>query len=209
MTRDTPSPEVDRASVLDAWDEAILTCFAEIRHTPSLERTPCTVRLSQDCLRCLDETLATLRGANRSRPGSDGELWALRSAAIEVATRSYVGGVRGRRRGALAYPRRGSAWERESPPAATNTATAVEVVVCALPRDLLMQLDALAPGRGRPPARELVPGDQLVAARSVVVESAVTAWLILRGYSTVAPSGRRHGLLAMLRQVLRRASPRL
>lgn len=190
--------------MLDAWDSAILDCFEEINRAPTADRTPCTLRLTRDCVRCLDETLARLRPGGWTGAG-DGEQWALRSAAIEVATRSYVDGVKARRSPAVPRSRRRSPWDgRGTPEPGRSAREELESLVCALPRDLIGDLDALAArpsasGRERP-----VKGDHLMAARSVVVESAVTAWLILRGYGAVPSPRPRRGALALLRDLLRR-----
>lgn len=202
MASEPPLPEADRSSVLHAWDEAILRCFAEIKRAPSSERVPSTLRMSGDCLRCLDETLATLRGPRWSRVGEDEDLWALRSAAIEVATRSYVSGVRARQSGAGARPRRRPLWDGPPRIPPNPDRGELERVVCALPQDLLAELDALT---GSPPGRERsAAGEHLMAARSVAIESAVTAWLILRGYSAVAPYEGARDWRGALRRMLRR-----
>jgi len=74
-------------------------------------------------------------------------------------------------------------------------------IVCTLPARLLEELDELAPGQSPGRARP-VTTEHLMAARSVLVESAVSAWLILRGYST-APRRRRRPVVSLLK-VLRR-----
>jgi hypothetical protein len=202
MTTEPPRPEADRSSVLHAWDEAILDCFAEIKRSPSLERAPCTLRMSRDCLRCLDETLATLRGGRWSRVGDDEDLWALRSAAIEVATRSYVSGVGARQAGVGARSRRRPLWDGPPQIPPNPERGELERVVCALPQDLLAELDALT---GSPSGRaRSTAGEHLMAARSVAIESAVTAWLILRGYSAVAPHEGARDWRDALRRLLRR-----
>ncbi len=201
MATEPPLPEADRSSVLHAWDEAILGCFAEIKRSPSLERTPCTLRMSRDCVRCLDETLGVLRGGRWSRVGGDEDLWALRSAAIEVATRSYVSGVSARQTERRALSRRKPLWDGPPHVAPNPERGELERVVCALPQDLLAELDALTGslGRERPAA-----GEHRMAARSVAIESAVTAWLILRGYSAVAPAEGARGWRDALRRLFRR-----
>jgi hypothetical protein len=202
MAPEPPRPEVDRSSVLHAWDEAILRCFAEIKRAPSSERAPSTLRMSRDCLRCLDDTLATLRGPRWSRVGGDEDLWALRSAAIEVATRSYVSGVGARQTGVEPRPRRKPLWDGPLQIPPNPERGQLERVVCALPRDLLAELDALT---GSPSGRERsTAAEHLMAARSVAIESAVTAWLILRGYPAVAPSEGARDWRDTLRRLLRR-----
>jgi hypothetical protein len=186
---------------LDTWDAAIVERFDSIRSSLSSARMACTLAIGRDCLASLDQTLNELRKRSQHRSteaaATGPELMALRSAAVEVAAGAYADGLRKRRRQVSAAT--GTAGLM---PGRTTMDTfvagrssprrPVETVVCLLSRELLEDLDEVL--------GEVLGGDaaderpaELGEARDVVVESAIASWLILRGYSTVVPSGSHVG----------------
>ncbi|NLT06555.1 MAG: hypothetical protein GXY03_09600 [Solirubrobacterales bacterium] len=200
MSTALPRHRGERSAALEAWDQAILDCFQEIRQTPTGDRTPCTLRLSRGCVDALDEALARLRPLGWSSGGDD-TAWALRSAAIEVATRSHVGGARARS-GLTTRRERSARRARRVQPALRLDDGELVTIVCTLPSRLLTELDELVPGRSPARARPATT-EHLMAARSVLVESAVSAWLILRGYPTAAPRRRRRSVASLLKALRR------
>jgi hypothetical protein len=176
-----------KASILDTWDAAIVERFDRIRAGAAGERAPYALRVSASCLESLDRTLDELRHRARRRGdeavSNGAELADLRSAAIELAVGGYVDGLRRRRRpGPTVTPLRAGSERRPS----------LETVVCHLPHDLIDGLDGLLLESldGRPAG---VREAELAEARDVVVESTITSWLMLRGYSTMVPAESRAG----------------
>lgn len=185
-------------SILDTWDAATIERFDSIRSNQSGAGTACTLAISKDCLASLDQMLNELRkrALHRSvEPAATGaELMALRSAAVEVAAGAYAHGL-GKRRRQVPAASHGAALVAgrttldTSGVGASYPPRSTEVVVCLLSRELLEDLDEVlgevrrlgAADDGRPMA--------LSEAREVVVESAITSWLILRGYSALVPPG--------------------
>jgi hypothetical protein len=178
-------------SILDTWDAAIVERFDSIRSGASSDRAPCVLELSVHCLVSLDQTLNDVRRRSQHRSvegaATGDELTALRSAAVEVAAGAYVDGVRKRRRpGPMVAPSRNESARR----------TDFDTVVCLLPQRLIEDLDEVLAG---------FQADELREARSVVVESAITSWLILRGYAAAVPPGERlGGWLAAVKVVVSR-----
>jgi hypothetical protein len=192
--------------MLDTWDTAIVERFDAMQSSRSSERVACALRISTECLGYLDRTLHELRKRAQHRGSealaNESELMALRSAAVDVATTAYTDGLRKRRTRASTSDR-GDRF-RQPPRRATSDLThaldlrqgvSLESVVCMLPPSLLGELDAelresrhtesLERSRRRP-ADDLPVEDM----RSLVVESSLVAWLILRGYSTAVSKGK-------------------
>jgi hypothetical protein len=115
------------------------------------------------------------------------ELMALRSAAAEVAAAAYVDGLHKRRR------------HDAEVNVAIRRSDRFETIVCLLSPTLLTDLDEAVRdallGAGEP---------MLEDARSVVVESALVAWLILRGYSSVVPTDMPRGWLGVVKYLVGR-----
>jgi hypothetical protein len=188
-------------SILDTWDAQIIERVDRIRSGDAGERVPCTLRMSAGCLEALDQTLNELRKRSQRRSTDaraiGAELVDLRSSAIELAVSGYVDGVRRRQR-----PR----------PAATlfrtgNTRRApAEAIMCLLADELLDDLDELLRDLlGGTAGAGSVTAAELTDARDVVVESAITSWLMLRGYSAIVPAAaRRNGWFGAVRLLARR-----
>lgn len=180
--------------------------FDAMRSSQSPEQIACTLTISSEYLSYLDKTLNELRKRARHRstdPVADGpELMALRSAAVEVAARAYVDGLRKRRRHGheaggrnlnpmLGNARPGLTFQTMRQTRGSRRAR-FHTIVCALSPPLLADLDeALQEILGGESHGADEPGADvgLEDARSIVVESAIVAWLILRGYSAAAPTG--------------------
>lgn len=209
--------------MLDTWDAAIVGRFDAIRSSQPVEQAACTLTVSRDCLLYLDHTLNALRkraqhrGAYSAASGS--ELTALRSAAVEVAASAYIDGVRRRQR-QEADVNVGDAASEPSDRSATMASGLAQrseahrrgdltTITCLLSPTLLTNLDDVL-GQRLPEHVELAhrpraPVDGIDDLRSVVVESAVMAWLLLRGYSTAVPRARRRsGWLKSVRYLVAR-----
>jgi hypothetical protein len=184
-----PRRAIIDTSVLDNWDAAIVERFDALRRSAWIERIDVSFVVSAECLTYLDRTLdeirkrAQRRGAESAAVGV--ERVALRSAAVEVATGAYVEGFRRGRRHRAASDSRTTDLETR---AAAQARSGVPMA-CGISPTLLADLDALLEelAGGDASAEGLAHRVSLNALRSVVVESSLSSWLILRGYSGIAP----------------------
>ncbi|MEX1142830.1 MAG: hypothetical protein WD399_07390 [Thermoleophilaceae bacterium] len=204
--------------MLDTWDAAIVRRFDALRSPRPAESTACALAMTSDCLARLDRTLEELRRRSQHRgsaPVARGpELTALRSAAVEVAATASVDGLRRRRRngpwtevgGSQAVAdMRASSGPRQAVPARRQAER--QPVLCLLSPPLLAEIDAVLTETLEPDVNEQRTARQpevtLDDLRSGLVETAVSAWLSLRGYSPLVPSeGRRAGWVESLRDVV-------
>lgn len=209
--------------MLDTWDAAIVGRFDAIRSSQPVEQAACTLTVSRDCLLYLDHTLNALRKRAQHRgaysAASGPELTALRSAAVEVAASAYIDGVRRRQRHE-AYGNVGDVARGPSTRSATLASGLAQrrearrrgdlkAITCLLSPTLLTSLDDVL-GQRLPEHVDLAHGrrepvDGIDDLRSVVVESAVMAWLLLRGYSEAVPrASRRSGWFTRMRHLFTR-----
>jgi hypothetical protein len=175
--------------IIDTWDAAVVERFDSIRMGASRDRIRCGFHMSSHCLTSLDQTLNELRTRSRQEnsettPAED-ELIALRSAAVEVAAGAYIAGVRERREPSSM-----------TVPARTGSARHMDLkrIECLLPPRMLTELDEVLGVGGKAPKE----------VRDVAVESAISSWLILRGYAAVTPRGSGGRLRVLMGLVNRR-----
>lgn len=212
-------------SMLDTWDAAIVERFDAIRSSQSGEQAICTLAISRACLVNLDQTLNALRRRAQHRSADSvaggAELTALRSAALEVAVSAYVDGVTRRQRheasANVGYPVSGAAAKNAAIASGLAQREACnrgdfEPVPCLLAPALLTSLDEmlaqLLPERVEIGYRSPGPVAGHGELRSVVAEAAVTAWLLLRGYSAAPPPTRRGGWLTTVKYLVTRGQDR-
>lgn len=188
--------------MLNTWDAAIIRRYNQFRSSSSTERTGYTVTLASDSLEYLDRTLNELRRRSPYRGieavAEGAELTALRSAAVEVAASSYADGVRHRRPlGHSGGDRRRDRGLDLRNRVAARRSQRLRSIVCLLSPDLVADLDDVLSDALGMQADTLDRGTArqvgLEEARSVVIEAAVVAWLILRGYSAAVPARRPFG----------------
>lgn len=208
-------------SVLNTWDATVVGRFDLLWLAGSAERESCELTISNQCLLSLDRTVNDLRKRAQSRgtrPTACGaELAALRSAAIEVATEQYVGRLvsrapkrcpDGARPSRSNRPNGQDGSAREVIQRATAQAGGA-TVVCSLPPAVLGRLDEVVKDVLRQNDLALGESVTLEAMRSMVVESVLMAWLMLRGSSSMARnSGAPRGWLRSVASMARAGARR-
>lgn len=183
-------------SSLDTWDAAVVERFNLLQSAGSPRQESCALTVSRQCLSSLDRTVNELRRRTRSGEAdpvaSGGELADLRSAAVEVVAGAYVDPLvgRGRQQGRVG---RRSSDERDENEGAREVIQRVvaqvggATVVCRLSPTLVVGLNEVVDDVLAQNDLVLDESVMLETMRSVVVESALTAWLILRGSLSVTP----------------------
>jgi hypothetical protein len=189
-----------RPSILDTWDAMVVERFDLLQSAGSAGRESCAFTISSQCLLSLDQTVNELgrrtRNCSIDPTASGAELVDLRSAAIEVVAGAYVDRLvsEGRQQGPAedrvgrhdrAKSDDGNAREVIQRAAAQARGA---TVVCSLSPALVVGLDEAVGDVLGQNDLALDESVTLEAMRSMVVESALTAWLILRGSSSLAPS---------------------
>lgn len=207
--------------MLDTWDAEILARFDALWSSPPAESAACRLTITGDCLARLDQTLNELRERGRQHSGvavaCGPELTALRSAAVEVAAGAYVQGLKRRRRHGGATSVDGPRRVDERTPASPALRAAIDErrqgacrpIVCLVSPELLAELDDMladVPVLGEAgPHADRRPEPALEEMRSMVVEAAIAAWLMLRTHSAVSLAERRpRGWLDSVRQLVAR-----